>query len=112
MHCILESPMIRVANAVRSGQKGIRALALLVFALVWSAGCSSDQAPPSAVPSVPRDTVISTQRRWSDPATWTSQRVPREGEDVTIPAGQVVVLDVAPPPLGRLVIAGELQLPN
>src|SRR6476620_9118666 len=34
------------------------------------------------------------QSRWSDAATWPDQRVPREGDKVTIAAGKDVVLDV------------------
>ena len=50
-----------------------------------------------------------TQSRWSDPATWPDQRVPRAGEQVTIPAGKDVVLDVSPPALGGLTIDGKLS---
>ena len=45
---------------------------------------------------------------WSDPATWGGDAVPLEGDYVTIPAGQIVALDVSPPPLGLLGIQGSL----
>lgn len=44
---------------------------------------------------------------WSDPATW-GGHVPTACEKVTIPAGKTVVLDVSPPPLCGLSIAGNL----
>ncbi len=46
---------------------------------------------------------------WSDPRIWPNQRVPREGEVVTIPAGLGVTLDVSPPPLKGLIINGVLR---
>jgi cell migration-inducing and hyaluronan-binding protein len=49
------------------------------------------------------------QSRWSDAATWPDQRVPREGDKVTIAAGKDVVLDVNPPALASLTIDGKLS---
>lgn len=62
----------------------------------------ADQGPPA--PRVPADAD-----RWSDPATW-GGRVPATGEDVTIPSGRAVLLDVSPPALGHLVVDGELYV--
>ena len=47
--------------------------------------------------------------RWSDPATW-GGRLPRAGENVVVPRGRRIVLDVSPPPLGRLEVEGELSV--
>jgi G8 domain len=44
---------------------------------------------------------------WSNPATWGGV-VPVGGQDVTIPAGKRVVLDVQTPVLGRVSVNGEL----
>ena len=52
-----------------------------------------------------------TGLRWSDPNTWRGT-VPKAGADVVIPAGLTIVLDVSPPPLGRLEILGTLQFDN
>ena len=52
--------------------------------------------------------TAAAQRPWSDPATWPSGEVPTAGERVVIPAGRHVVLDVDPPPLRSLTVAGEL----
>src|SRR6185503_17841684 len=50
--------------------------------------------------------------RWSDPATWPNRKVPAAGDKVTIPEGKNVVLDVTPPALGGLTIAGKLSFAN
>lgn len=50
----------------------------------------------------------SPDARWSDPKTWQSGRVPVAGEQVTIPAGKNVLLDVSPPRLKSLMISGSL----
>lgn len=45
---------------------------------------------------------------WSDPATWSNGRMPREGDDVNVPYGWNLVVDESPPPLGTLVIEGNV----
>lgn len=45
--------------------------------------------------------------RWSDPDTW-GGAVPAAGQDVTVPAGTTVLLDVSPPPLRTLEVDGRL----
>lgn len=45
---------------------------------------------------------------WSDPATWPSGEVPGDGDDVVIPSGQQVLLDVDTANLGSLTIQGTL----
>lgn len=46
--------------------------------------------------------------RWSDPTSWTSNVVPAENENVLIPAGTAMLLDVHTPSLGTLAIEGTL----
>jgi hypothetical protein len=46
--------------------------------------------------------------RWSSPCTWPGRALPQAGADVTIPPGRTVLLDVSPPPLGRLTVEGTL----
>jgi cell migration-inducing and hyaluronan-binding protein len=48
-----------------------------------------------------------TVERWSDAATWNGTP-PAAGEVVTIPAGETVLLDTNPPPLGGLKVEGTL----
>jgi cell migration-inducing and hyaluronan-binding protein len=75
-----------------------RASVLLALALLAAppARAASDACP------------ILAKGRWSDPATWPATGVPKAGACVTIPAGRTVWLDVSPPPLGGLVVEGEL----
>ena len=63
-------------------------------------------ATASAAPSQPG--VVQTTR-WSNPATWPGRKLPRAGEQVTIPAGRDVILDVSPPALGGVIIEGKLR---
>lgn len=44
---------------------------------------------------------------WSDPETW-GGTVPGPGEDVAIPLGQTIILDVSPPELGAITVMGRL----
>lgn len=64
---------------------------------------TSEGPPP--IPSATGD-------RWSDPKTWMSGKVPVKGEKVTIPSGKTVLLDVDPPQLASLEIAGALVFDN
>ena len=51
-------------------------------------------------------------RRWSDSNSWvntTLGRAPIEGEDVVINSSWRMLLDVNPPPLGRVFVYGELK---
>ena len=52
--------------------------------------------------------------RWSTVATWRNvgQSLPCRGADVTIPAGQTILLDTSPPPLAHLIINGTLAVPD
>src|SRR5437868_7710470 len=49
---------------------------------------------------------------WSDPATWPNRKVPVAGDKVIIEKDKQVVLDVTPPPLNGLTIAGKLSFAN
>ena len=64
-------------------------------------------APASGATS--RITAVSSAGRkaWSDPATW-GGRLPAAGDEVTIPSGAHVVLDVTPPPLDGIYVNGTL----
>jgi hypothetical protein len=46
--------------------------------------------------------------RWSDPASWPNNKVPRAGDKVEIATGKEVILDVSPPALGGVTINGKL----
>ncbi len=49
------------------------------------------------------------QELWSNPATWPDGKVPSAGETVTIEKGKDVLLDVSPPALDGLHVAGKLS---
>ena len=46
--------------------------------------------------------------KWSDESTWGGITPPREGDSVSIPAGQTILLDVSPPKLKAIIIEGAL----
>lgn len=50
------------------------------------------------------------QSPWSDPETWPGGILPAEGDDVTIPEGELVLLDVHPPKLGTIFVLGQLRI--
>ena len=45
---------------------------------------------------------------WSSPTSWPGRLLPQAGDNVTIPPGQTLLLDVSPPPLGQVTIQGTL----
>ena len=45
---------------------------------------------------------------WSDASAWPSGKVPAAGEEVTIPRGTEVVLDLSPPALRSVTVQGKL----
>ncbi len=65
--------------------------------------------PPVSPPPGPPPPVIVPNATWSDPKSWVSGKVPVAGEDVVIPQGKSVMLDVSPPALKSLVIQGALK---
>ncbi len=69
--------------------------------------CGGDAVfEPPAPP--PADTpVAAAGERWSNPATW-GGRLPQAGEDVVIPAGRTILIDLSPPPLRSVRIDGAL----
>jgi cell migration-inducing and hyaluronan-binding protein len=46
--------------------------------------------------------------KWSDASAWPSGKVPAAGEEVTIPRGTEMVLDVSPPALRSITVQGKL----
>lgn len=60
--------------------------------------------PPPPIPPTPSPSMA----RWSDSATWGGAGVPVKGSDVVIPVGKEILLDISPPHLDQLRIAGRL----
>src|SRR6187399_790394 len=52
--------------------------------------------------------AITRTVKWSDASAWPSGKVPAAGEEVTIPRGTEVMLDVSPPELRSLTVQGKL----
>ncbi len=52
---------------------------------------------------------LQAQELWSDPATWAPDPVPAAGQDVVIPMGRHIMLDVEPPALGGIRVLGKLS---
>jgi hypothetical protein len=47
---------------------------------------------------------------WSNPETWIDLQIPVAGDEVVIPEGKTIVMDVIPPPLKFLIINGHLKI--
>lgn len=76
--------------------------------LVDAAALAFALAPrPDGAGGAAGSTASSRAQRWSAPATW-GGKVPADGEQVLIPAGSVIVLDVPTASLGGLVVQGTL----
>lgn len=60
---------------------------------------------------LPHGTTAKPDGLWSNPLTW-GGALPETGDDVEIPVGSVVYLDIDPPPLGGLDIRGDLVALN
>jgi len=63
------------------------------------ANMAMDVAAPAA---------ITRTAKWSDASAWPSGMVPAAGEEVTIPRGTEMVLDVSPPALRSITVQGKL----
>lgn len=85
----------RLAFCLRLG-----VLASALFAC--SANDTTGPGEPGTEPQLP------AALSWSDPAAWPGGAVPAAGDSVVIPSDRTVRLDVSPPPLGSLTIAGAL----
>ncbi|HMI56831.1 MAG TPA: G8 domain-containing protein, partial [Gemmatimonadaceae bacterium] len=81
-----------------------RILAALALPIVIFGSCSTD----TAVPTDPGGPPPASTHKWSDPASWPSHAVPLANEDVTVPAGEAMILDISPPALKSLAILGTL----
>ena len=85
-----------------------RGLSLMVVALALPSVQFTPAAEASA--AIVARSVTGAQP-WSDPQTW-GGRVPAAGDDVRIPSGASVRLDVATPALGGLQVDGTLAFAN
>lgn len=86
----------------------------LLTATLAACGSSKDanivNPPPTPLPPAPPPIVPNAV--WSNPSAWASGKVPVAGDEVVIPAGKIVTLDVSPPALKSLKIEGGLKFDN
>lgn len=93
-----------------------RLTATLLLMIVTMVACGTGEQPPhghAPPPPPPADRTPSPPpptptRAWSDAAGWSAGVLPAEGDSVVIGHGDVVLLDVSPPPLAGLMIDGAL----
>jgi cell migration-inducing and hyaluronan-binding protein len=78
-------------------------LAMGTGAAAQSHGDHANMAMDVAAPAAMTRTV-----KWSDASAWPSGKVPAAGEEVTIPRGTEMVLDVSPPALRSVTVQGKL----
>ncbi len=55
------------------------------------------------------DASLGEPKLWSSASTWPFNKVPAAGDNVTIPPGVYIVLDVSPAPIQTLTVHGKLQ---
>ena len=91
-------PTASCRDVMGHGSSGHSAHAPYGGALSAASVLNPQPSPPPPTPT----------RAWSDAAGWPEGRLPSAGDDVVIQAGEVVLLDVSPPPLAGLVIDGAL----
>jgi cell migration-inducing and hyaluronan-binding protein len=87
---------------------------LLPLAISLAACAGSDLATLAPGPADSRDNpaaLADSGLRWSQPKSWPGRRVPSAGDDVVVPEGRRILLDVSPPELRSLVVRGALVLP-
>ena len=79
--------------------------------LAMSAGVSAQGSDDHAnmATNAAASAAMSRTVNWSDASAWPSGKVPAAGDEVTIPRGTEVVLDVTPPALRSLTIQGKLS---
>lgn len=78
---------------------------ILLLCLAACVPAQDDPVLPGPPPPPPPPAGMA---KWSDPATWAPEAVPVAGADVIVPAGKEIELDISPPALHRLTIAGTL----
>jgi cell migration-inducing and hyaluronan-binding protein len=87
---------------------------MLLPLAICLAACGDDLATLASGPEASRQNpaaLADSGLRWSHHKSWPGHRVPAAGDDVVIPEGRRILLDVSPPELRSLVVRGALVLP-
>src|SRR5215212_9995662 len=82
----------------------VKLVPLLAGLSVLAGSACADRREAAAAPTATAERLA----RWSDPATWPGGRLPAAGADVEIAASASVLLDVSPPAIRALHVAGRL----
>src|SRR5690606_1555504 len=82
--------------------------ASLVLAMGTGAAAQGNEAHANMAMDVAAPSAMARTVKWSEATAWPSGKVPAAGEDVTIPRGTEMVLDVSPPALRSITVEGKL----
>src|SRR5690606_21252590 len=82
--------------------------ASLLLAMGTGAAAQGNEDHASMAMDLAAPAAVTRTVTWSDASAWPSGKVPAAGEEVTIPRGTEVVLDVSPPALRSLTVQGKL----
>jgi cell migration-inducing and hyaluronan-binding protein len=82
--------------------------ASLLLAAATGAAAQGHEDHASMAMDAPAPAPMTRSVKWSDASAWPSGKVPAAGEEVTIPRGTEIVLDVSPPALRSVTVQGRL----
>src|SRR6187455_660351 len=82
--------------------------ASLLLAMGSGAAAQGTEDHASMAMDLGAPAAITRTVTWSDASAWPSGKVPAAGEEVTIPRGTEMVLDVSPPELRSITVQGKL----
>jgi cell migration-inducing and hyaluronan-binding protein len=82
--------------------------ASLLLAIGTGAAAQGNEDHANMAMEVAAPAAIARSVKWSDASAWPSGTVPAAGEEVTIPRGTEMVLDVSPPALRSITVQGKL----
>jgi hypothetical protein len=80
----------------------------LLLAMSTGAAAQGNEDHANMAMGVAAPAAITQTVKWSDASAWPSGKVPAAGEEVTIPRGTEMVLDVSPPALRSVTVRGKL----
>jgi cell migration-inducing and hyaluronan-binding protein len=82
--------------------------ASLLLAMGTGAAAQGNEDHANMAMDVAAPAAITRTVKWSDASAWPSGKVPAAGEEVTIPRGTEMVLDVSSPALRSITVQGKL----
>jgi cell migration-inducing and hyaluronan-binding protein len=82
--------------------------ASLLLAIGTGAAAQGNEDHANMAMDVAAPAAMTRTVKWSDASAWPSGKVPAAGEEVTIPRGTEMVLDVSPPALRSITVQGKL----